>query len=66
VILADTSIWIDQFRSGNAALIALLDKGQIAMHLLAAVRLTTNARLWSGDRRLKECAVALKLDVSSP
>jgi len=32
VILADTSIWIDFFRSGNPVLRRLLDNNQVVMH----------------------------------
>ncbi|MGH7583728.1 MAG: type II toxin-antitoxin system VapC family toxin [Gemmatimonadales bacterium] len=32
MILADTSVWIDHFRRGNARLGALLDAGEVAMH----------------------------------
>ena len=32
MILADTSIWIDHFRRGDAELARLLEEGQIAMH----------------------------------
>jgi hypothetical protein len=32
VILADTSVWVDHFRSGNSELRRLLGTGQIAMH----------------------------------
>lgn len=32
MILADTSIWIDHFRKGDAALAALLDAGEVSMH----------------------------------
>ena len=31
-MLADTSIWIDHFRHGNARLEALLEKGQVRTH----------------------------------
>ena len=32
MLLADTSIWIDHFRSGNAALQKALNQGQIVIH----------------------------------
>jgi predicted nucleic acid-binding protein len=32
LILADTSVWIDHFRSGNRELRKLLDQGQILIH----------------------------------
>lgn len=32
MILADTSVWIDHFRSGNQDLQALLGQGQIVIH----------------------------------
>lgn len=32
MILADTSIWIDHFRSGDAVLAQHLDRGQILIH----------------------------------
>ena len=31
-MLADTSVWIDHFRHGNARLEALLEKGQVRTH----------------------------------
>ena len=31
-MLADTSVWIDHFRRGNARLEALLEKGQVRTH----------------------------------
>jgi predicted nucleic acid-binding protein len=32
VILADTSVWIDHFRSGNSQMQARLNRGEIAIH----------------------------------
>jgi predicted nucleic acid-binding protein len=32
LILADTSVWIDHFRTGNREMRNLLDQGQIALH----------------------------------
>jgi predicted nucleic acid-binding protein len=32
VILADTSVWVDHLRHGNARLAALLQEGQVAVH----------------------------------
>jgi predicted nucleic acid-binding protein len=32
VILADTSVWIDHFRSGNREMQARLNRGEIAIH----------------------------------
>jgi predicted nucleic acid-binding protein len=32
LILADTSVWIDHFRYGNADLVTLLNRQQIAIH----------------------------------
>lgn len=32
MILADTSVWIDHLRSGDAALARLLDAGQVLVH----------------------------------
>jgi predicted nucleic acid-binding protein len=32
MILADTSVWVDHFRSHNAALAALLDTGAVLIH----------------------------------
>jgi predicted nucleic acid-binding protein len=32
LILADTSVWIDHFRSGNKELQKALEKGQVAVH----------------------------------
>jgi predicted nucleic acid-binding protein len=33
VILADTSVWVDHFRRGNARLAELLESGEIASHI---------------------------------
>lgn len=115
MILVDTSVWIDHFRSGDSSLVNLLNNGQVLIHpfvigelalgnlrqrdvvldtlsnmpkariaaddevltyisqcnlyglgigyigahLLASVRLTANAFLWSRDKRL--CAAAEQL-----
>jgi predicted nucleic acid-binding protein len=32
VILADTSVWVDHLRRGNAALTAMLERGEVATH----------------------------------
>jgi len=32
MILVDSSVWIDHFRSGNAELTRLLEAGEVAMH----------------------------------
>jgi predicted nucleic acid-binding protein len=40
--------------------------GYIDAHLLAAVRLTSDARLWTGDRRLQAVAVRLDLAMAPP
>jgi hypothetical protein len=32
VILADTSVWVDHFRRGNATLAALLETGEVMVH----------------------------------
>ena len=32
MILADTSVWIDHLRKGDAALAAMLDAGEVSMH----------------------------------
>jgi hypothetical protein len=32
VILVDTSVWVDHFRRGSAALVALLDRGEVVTH----------------------------------
>ncbi|HET6655459.1 MAG TPA: type II toxin-antitoxin system VapC family toxin [Gammaproteobacteria bacterium] len=34
MILVDTSVWIDHFRSGDTALAALLDRGEVLSHPL--------------------------------
>ena len=39
MILADTSIWIDHFRSGNKELRTLLNQGQIVIHPFIIVEL---------------------------
>ncbi len=122
MILVDTSIWVDHFRSSDVRLAALLGAnqvlthpfivGEIAMgnlsrrslvlgdlddlptvvvaedaevrllieraslfglgigyvdaHLLAAVRLTPGARLWTRDRRLADVAAGMKLGAVLP
>lgn len=32
MILVDTSVWIDHFRAGDAALVELLNQGRVLMH----------------------------------
>lgn len=117
MILADTSVWVDHLRAGDAMLTGLLGGGQVLAHpfvtgelalgnlrqrtfilralqelpqanvasdkevlhfidremlfglgigyidahLLAAVRLTPNAGLWTRDRRLRAVAMQLGL-----
>lgn len=117
MILVDTSVWVDHFRSGDEALAALLDKGRVLVHpfvigelalgnlrqrdlvlaylqdlpqakvasdaevlqfigrqrlfglgigyvdahLLAAVRLTVGAALWTRDAKLRAVAGQLGL-----
>jgi predicted nucleic acid-binding protein len=117
VILADTSVWIDHLRVGDAVLGDFLDRGRVLghpfvtgelalgnlkqrdivlralrrlpqatvasheevlrlverqplyglgigyvdVHLLAAVRLTAGAKLWTRDRRLRTVATQLGL-----
>ena len=117
MILADTSVWVEHLRSGDAALATLLDAGKVLAHpfvvgelalgnlrqrdivlnalgnlpgatvathaeilyfiegntlsgrgigyvdahLLAAVRLTAGAQLWTNDRKLHDVAVELGL-----
>jgi hypothetical protein len=39
VILADTGIWIDYFRGGNARMRKMLEEGQIAMHPFVAAEI---------------------------
>lgn len=39
MILADTSVWIDHLRSGNADLQRLLEHGQIVMHPFVSAEL---------------------------
>ena len=40
--------------------------GYVDVHLLAAARLTTGARLWTTDRRLTDAAVQLDLAIAPP
>jgi predicted nucleic acid-binding protein len=117
MILADTSVWIDHFRRGDATLVALLDSrsvlmhpfvlgevalghlprraeilmrlsrlpqaavasagevlvfidrqelvatglGYVDVHLLASLRLTPDALLWTRDKKLKQIAQNLAL-----
>lgn len=117
MILVDTSVWVEHLRSGDAALVGLLERGAVLMHpfvlgevalgnlsqrelvleslanlpmatvasdgavlgyidsarlwglgvgyvdahLLASVRLTPDASLWTRDRRLEAAAEALGL-----
>lgn len=117
MILVDTSIWIDHFRTADNVLIGLLNAGMVLghpfvvgelalgnlrqrevvlsnladlpratvatdaevlhfinrfalsgsgvgyvdVHLLAAVRLTTGATLWTNDKRLHAAAIELNL-----
>lgn len=71
MILVDTSIWIDHFRTGDPKLVGLLQDGHVLAHpclfgrglgyvdahLLAATLLTPDARLWTRDKRLATTAV---------
>ncbi len=34
MILVDTSVWVDHFRRGNAALVAALEAGEVTIHPL--------------------------------
>ena len=43
MILADTSVWIDHFRSGNKELREHLDQGQIAIHPFVIAELALGA-----------------------
>jgi predicted nucleic acid-binding protein len=53
LILADTSIWIDHFRSGNKEMGKLLNEGQIAIHPFVI------AELALGSMRPRSKALAL-------
>ncbi len=122
MILVDTSVWVDHLRTGDEALVELLDTGTVLthpfvigelslgnlrqrrvilgaisdlpqsvvatdaevlrfidrhalfgcgigyldVHLLAAVRLTAGAALWTRDRRLHGIAERLGLAISDP
>ena len=122
MILADTSVWIDHLRSGDAALAHLLETGRVLahpfvigelalgglrqrdvilgalrdlpqavvasddevqhlierqplfglgigyvdVHLLAAVRLSAGASLWTRDKRLNAVATRLSIAASVP
>lgn len=45
MILADTSVWIDHFRSGDAEMRKLLQSGQILMHPFVAAELALGSLL---------------------
>lgn len=122
MILADTSVWVDHLRTGDKALVALLEAGMVLAHpfvigelalgnlhqrdivlmaladlphaavatdaevlhcierhalsgrgigyidthLLAAVKLTGGAELWTRDKRLHAAAVQLLLAFTPP
>ena len=64
MILVDTSVWVDHLRTGDRVLGQLLDRlgiGYVDAHLLAAVRLTAGAKLWTRDRRFQAAATQLGL-----
>ena len=63
MILADTSIWVDHFRSGNSDLVGLLEDGQVITHPvvageLACGNLRARAQTLGWFRRLPQTAVA--------
>ena len=79
MILADTSIWCEaaEFRDACASgtdeeVLRMITNEQIAgsgigyvdCHLLASVRLTRDAKLWTHDRKLY--ALAARLGVNRP
>ena len=68
MILADTSVWIDHFRSGNRELRKLLDQGQILIHPfivaeLALVTLLDRARTLALLDLLQKVRVAHIIEV---
>jgi predicted nucleic acid-binding protein len=54
VILADTSIWIDHFRTSNPKMESLLNRGRIAMHPCVVAEIALGSL---SNRRLKLAAM---------
>jgi len=57
VILVDTSVWVDHLRSGDAALAARLDDGNVLMHPFVLGELAL------GSLRRRETVLALLRDL---
>ena len=64
MILVDTSVWVDHLRRGDSVLAGLI--GYVDAHLLAAVRLTPGASLWTPDKRLQTAAAHLNVAALPP
>src|ERR1035437_5273107 len=64
MILADTSIWVDHLRSGNAEMEKLLSAGQIVMHPFIVAEISLGS-LHNRRKRLDEMEALLEVRVAS-
>jgi hypothetical protein len=63
MILADTSIWVDHLRSGNAEIARLLGAGQIVMHPFIVAEIALGS-LHNRRKRLAEMEALLEVRVA--
>jgi hypothetical protein len=63
MILADTSIWVDHLRSGNAEMARLLGAGQIVMHPFIVAEIALGS-LHNRRKRLAEMEALLEVRVA--
>jgi predicted nucleic acid-binding protein len=64
MILADTSIWVDHLRSGNAEMEKLLSAGQIVMHPFIVAEISLGS-LHNRRKRLDEMEALLEVRVAA-
>jgi hypothetical protein len=63
MILADTSIWVDQLRGGNPEMTRLLGGGQIVMHPFIVAEIALGS-LHNRQKRLGELEALLEVKVA--
>jgi hypothetical protein len=63
MILADTSIWVDYLRGGNAEMVRLLGGGQIVMHPFIVAEIALGS-LHNRRKRLEEMEALLEVRVA--